>query len=156
MNRFHRLALIGFLVAITGYGQAMSLPAPSPIPLPACGQDPVGLECMIAHDPFDMPALGTSPNCGPEHRFETGATITSREQFRTFLRTHDLGPRVRLDNFQTEQGVIEWDRVEQATTIMHAPNVVIYQLVYTPTVCSTYTLRVRTDGQASIYGCCGA
>ncbi len=155
MNRFHRLALVGLLVAVTGCGQAVPPPAPSPIPLPACGQDPAGLECTIAQDPFELPALGTSPNCGPEDRFETGATITSREQFRIFLSTHDLGPWVRLDSFRNDQKVIEWGRVEQATTIMHAPNALIYQLVYSPALCSPFTLRVRTDGRASLYGCCG-
>jgi hypothetical protein len=156
MNRFHRLALVGLLVAMTGCGQAVPPPALSPIPFPACGHDPVGLECSIAQDPFELPELDTSPNpnCG-EDRFETGAMITSREQFRIFLSTHDLGWWVRLDTFRNEQKVIDWDRVEHATTIMHAPNAVIYQLVYSPDMCNTYTLRIRTDGRTSIYGCCG-
>ncbi len=154
MNRFHRWLLCGFLIAVTGCGQAVP-PAPSPIPLPACGEDPVGQECSIPQDPFERPVLDSSPNCGPEDRFETGATITSREQFSTYLRTHDLGWWVELDSFRNDQNVIEWDRVEQATTIMHAPNAVIYQLVYKPLPCSTFTLRMRTDGRTSVYGCCG-
>jgi hypothetical protein len=156
MNRFHRLALVGLLVAIAGCGQAAPPPAPSPTPLPECGPDPVGLECAVSQDPFELPALGTSPNCGPEERFETGARIASREQFRIFLNTHDLGPWGRLDNFRTDQMSIDWDQVERATTVMHAPNAVIYQLVYSPATCSAFTLRMRADGRASLYGCCGA
>jgi hypothetical protein len=155
MNHFHRLALIGLLVAVAGCGQAAPPPAPSPTPLPQCGPDPVGLECSVAQDPFELTAQEVSPNCGPEDRFETGATIESRAQFRGFLSTHDLGPWVRLDSFRNNQTSIDWSRVERATTVMHAPDAVIYQLVYSPATCGDFTLRIRADGRASLYGCCG-
>src|SRR3989344_3503602 len=97
---------------------------------------------QIEQDPFSLPAQGTSPNCGPEHRYQFDDTLETKEDVIAFLQAHKLKDQygnnwLLLDNFrETPQGEILWDKVKEALQGMTANGKKIYRLEYNPYGCS--------------------
>ena len=116
-------------------------------------------------DPFGAPPKGTSPNCGPEDRYNFDVAITSKEDFVNFLKTHEINQWVRLDNFKNiNQGMnyediksaeVDWNKVLSEIKIETAGFKTMYVLEYNPFTCSGFTLKMTSDGHVSVYGCCG-
>ncbi len=112
----------------------------------------------VSVDPFTVPAVGTSPNCGPEERYKFDAVINSTDDFLRFLQKHEgkIGSWVHLDNFREKpKGQIRWGLVEDATKVDRVGERTIYTLEFNPEFCSGFTLKMRDDGHVSVYGCCG-
>lgn len=116
-------------------------------------------------DPFGAPPKGTSPNCGPEDRYKFDVTINSKEDFVNFLKTNEINQWVRLDNFKNiNQGMNyedikstepDWNKVLNEVKTEYAGLKTIYVLNYNPFTCSGFTLKMTTEGDVSVYGCCG-
>ena len=107
-------------------------------------------------DPFGAPPKGTSPNCGPEDRYDFNVNINSKEDFVNFLKTNEINQWVRLDNFKdSPEGEVDWNKVLSEVKIENAGFKTIYVLEYNPFTCSGFTLKITSDGHVSVYGCCG-
>lgn len=112
--------------------------------------------CAVSTDPFNSPPKGTSPNCGPEHRYQFNVTIDSKQDFVEFIKNNEIDKReVRLDDFKDENGEVDWEKVSGAVKTQRTMSGTIYSIEYTPLYCSLYTLKMSNDGQVSLYGCCG-
>lgn len=119
-------------------------------------------------DPFGAPPKGTSPNCGPEDRYDFNVAINSKEDFVNFLKTHEINKWVSLDNFRNitiTQGMsyediksaeVDWNKVLSEVKIENAGFRTFYVLEYNPFLtCSGFDLKMTNDGHVSVYGCCG-
>lgn len=113
----------------------------------------------LSDDPFGSPPKGTSPNCGPEYRYEFDVTINSKDDFVNFIKNNEINQWVRLDNFKDQpEGKVNWDKVLSEIKIEKIRGRTIYLLDYTPSDCSIsqkFTLKITNDGHVSLYGCCG-
>lgn len=123
-------------------------------------------------DPFGAPPRGTSPNCGPEHRYKFDISINSKEDFLNFVKNNYRGIKdqpgneiLRLDNFKSinqsmnyedrKLAEVDWDKVLSEIKTENVGLKTIYVLKYNPFACSGYTTKMTEDGHVSIYGCCG-
>jgi hypothetical protein len=128
----------------------------------------------LSGDPFGAPPKGSSPNCGPENRYQFNNPVSSTRGFVEFIRDHaaDIADEhgnklVQLDNFRpAKPGTaslippttpIDWVKVENAVTTETVNGRKLYKLDFTPAGCfgQFFTLKMTTDGQVSVYGCCG-
>ena len=116
-------------------------------------------------DPFGSPPKGTSPNCGPEDRYNFEVAINSKEDFVNFLKSNEINRWVVLDNFKNislgdnfddiKSAEIDWDKVLSEVKTEKVGLKTIYVLEYNPFTCLGFTLKMTTDGHVSVYGCCG-
>ena len=112
----------------------------------------------LSGDPLGAPPKGTTPNCGPEHRYEFDVAINSKNAFASFIKNNqtNLGTWVRLDNFRDNpEGDVNWDKVVATIETERIARRTVYVLNYRPDTCSGYTLKMTDDGRVSNYGCCG-
>jgi hypothetical protein len=125
-------------------------------------------------DPFGALPKGTSPNCGPEHRYKFEERIKSAQDFAAFVRIHGLNLKdqygnrwVRLDDFKRVEppmtgtrimdAPVDWAKVEKAVTEEKSGHRTVYSLTFEPLLCpgQGFTLKATDDGHVSLYGCCG-
>ena len=113
----------------------------------------------LSGDPFGASPKGASPNCGPEDRDKFDVTISSKEDFVSFVKTQEINQWVRLDNFKDEpSGEVNWNKVIDLVNTERIGGRTIYSIEYTPSDCSPaqkFTLKITNDGYVSVYGCCG-
>jgi hypothetical protein len=122
----------------------------------------------LSNDPFGAPPKGIFPNCGPEDRYKFDVTINSKEDFINFLKNNKINQWVKLDSFRENptnypQGEIDWDKVSSAINTENIETRTIYTLDYNVIsvgkdyieTCSGFTVKMTSDGYASVYGCCG-
>jgi len=106
--------------------------------------------------PFGAPIISSSPNCGPEDRYNFNVSINSKEEFVDFIKVNKINQWVKLDNFRNGfDGEVNWSKVISNVKVQRAGFKKIYILDYNPDTCSGFTLKMLSDGQVSIYGCCG-
>ncbi|MBW2980025.1 hypothetical protein KY360_01230 [Candidatus Woesearchaeota archaeon] len=118
----------------------------------------------LSGDPFGKaPPETYPPNCGPENRYKFDATISSKEDFINFIKTHEINEWVRLDDYKDESKEVQWDKVLAAIKTENIGGRTVYILNYNPIfegegyyqMCSGFTLKMTNDGHVSVYGCCG-
>ena len=122
-------------------------------------------------DPFGAPQRGAGANCGPEERYDFDVDINSKQDFVNFIKTHEINQWVRLDNFKNvnysasyfEEPYLDylkskeanWSEVLDAVKTKNVGFKTLYVLDYVPFSCGEFTLKMTSDGKASVYGCCG-
>jgi hypothetical protein len=90
-------------------------------------------------------------------RQKFAVAIRSSHEVATFLRDHasEVSEFAKLDDFRVDAGGIDWGHVAAAIKTKKIGNRTIYELSFQPSMCSTYTFRITSDGYTSLYGCCG-
>jgi len=105
-------------------------------------------------DPFKAPPKGTSPNCGPEHRYEFDLSIKSEKDFLDFIKNNNID-NFYLNNAFLNKSRLNWEEIENSiiVTDIGSKNVYSIRIDYYQKCFDDF--KMTSDGHVSIYGCCG-
>lgn len=140
----------------------MPMPADDDRDIPRPGPD---ADALRARTGFPWPPRGTSPNCGPERRFNA-PPVDSAERFvevaRDLVEGSVASDRLQFDDYRRPPpagdkpgGKVDWEAVLGALVAWEDGGVAYFMLKFTPARCSGYTLILTSFGAGAVYGCCG-
>lgn len=128
-------------------------------------------EALRQRTGFPRPPRGSTPNCGPELRFEA-PPVDSRVRFAEVLRSDlmsapELAGRLQLDDYRRPRptrnktgerargGEIDWSAVRDGITEEEEGGITYWRLDVGPPGCKGTTLTLTSTGAGALHGCCG-
>ena len=106
-------------------------------------------------DPFGAPPKGTSPNCGPEHRYKFDLLIKSKEDFLGFVKNNDI-ERFYLNNKYIDwKNKLNWEEIKNSVTTSTIGDRDVYSVRINYYQGCSEDFKMTNDGHISLYGCCG-